>query len=109
MLKAIGYLENSEVSSENVLLSCNIKKQLQVFFKKGVLRNFAKFTGKHLYQSLFFNKVFSCEFCEISNNTLFREHLRWLLLDIYGIQYLLIEFSLQGIVKYSDIRKFQLE
>ena len=25
--------------------------------KKGVLRNFAKFTGKHLYQSLFFNKA----------------------------------------------------
>ena len=25
--------------------------------KKGVLRNFAKFTGKHLYQSLYFNKV----------------------------------------------------
>ena len=28
-----------------------------VFCKKGVLRNFAKFTGKHLCQSLFFNKV----------------------------------------------------
>ena len=25
--------------------------------KKGILRNFAKFTGKHLCQSLFFNKV----------------------------------------------------
>ena len=25
--------------------------------KKGALRNFAKFTGKHLGQSLFFNKV----------------------------------------------------
>ena len=25
--------------------------------KKDVFRNFAKFTGKHLYQSLFFNKV----------------------------------------------------
>ena len=25
--------------------------------KKGVLRNFSKFTGKHLHQSLFFNKV----------------------------------------------------
>ena len=24
--------------------------------KKGVLEDFAKFTGKHLYQSLFFNK-----------------------------------------------------
>ena len=29
----------------------------EVFCKKGVLRNFAKFTGKHLCHSLFFNKV----------------------------------------------------
>ena len=53
-----------------------------VFCKKGVLRNFAKFTGKDLRQSLFliklqetlFNKeiltyVISCKFCEISKNT----------------------------------------
>ena len=30
---------------------------LKVFCTKGVLRNFAKFSGKHLCQSLFFNKV----------------------------------------------------
>ena len=29
----------------------------EMFCKKGVLRNFTKFTGKHLCQSLFFNKV----------------------------------------------------
>ena len=29
----------------------------EVFCKKGALRNFAKLTGKHLCQSLFFNKV----------------------------------------------------
>ena len=29
----------------------------ELFCKKGVLRNFAKFTEKHLCQSLFFNKV----------------------------------------------------
>ena len=58
------------------------------YVRKGVLRNFAKFTGKNQCQSLFFNKaagfikretlaqVFSCEFCEISKNTFFREHLR---------------------------------
>ena len=45
----------------------------EVFYKKDVLRNFAKFTEKHLCQSLFFNKetlaqVFSCVFCEISKN-----------------------------------------
>ena len=28
----------------------------EVFCEKGVLRNFGKFTGKHLCQSLFFNK-----------------------------------------------------
>ena len=28
-----------------------------VFCEKDVLKNFAKFTGKRLYQSLFFNKV----------------------------------------------------
>ena len=54
---------------------------------RGVLRNFTKITGKHLHQSLrpeaynFVKKetlaqVFSCEFCEISKNTYFTEHLR---------------------------------
>ena len=58
-----------------------------VFCKKDVLKNFAKFTGKYLCQTLFFNKVaggacnfikkealaqmFSYEFCEISKNTFF--------------------------------------
>ena len=37
--------------------------------KKGVLRNFGKFTGKHLRQSLFFNKVAGT--AEISKNTFF--------------------------------------
>ena len=44
--------------------------------KIGVLRNFTKFTGKHLYQSLFFNikketlaQAFSSEFCKILKNT----------------------------------------
>ena len=31
--------------------------RLEVFHKKGALRNFAKFTRKHLWQSLFFDKV----------------------------------------------------
>ena len=29
----------------------------EVFYQKGLLRNFTKFTGKHQCQSLFFNKV----------------------------------------------------
>ena len=44
--------------------------------RESVLRNFAKFTGKHQCQTLFFNKetlaqVFSCEFCKISKNIFF--------------------------------------
>ena len=62
--------------------------RLEVLCRKGVLRNFTKFTRKHLCHSLFFNKVavlqpatlfkketlaqvFSCEFCEISKNIFF--------------------------------------
>ena len=41
-----------------------------VFCEKGVLRNFAKSTGKHLCQSLFFNKVAGAT-CKISKNTFF--------------------------------------
>ena len=60
--------------------------RLKLFCKKGVLRNFAKFTGKHLCQSLNSIKketlaqLFSCEVCEISKNAFSTEHLRWLLL-----------------------------
>ena len=48
--------------------------------RKGVRRNFAKFRGNHLCQSLFINeenlaKVFSCEFFEISKNNFPSEHL----------------------------------
>ena len=42
----------------------------EVFCKKGVLRTFAKFTGKQQWQSLFLMvQVFFCGFCKISKNT----------------------------------------
>ena len=43
-----------------------------VLYKKGVLRNFAKFRGKYLCQSLFFNKVAgpSLKFRKIHRKTL---------------------------------------
>ena len=58
--------------------------------KKGVPQNFAKFTGKHLCQSLFFNWVagiklmaqrlwhrcFPMNFFKVFKNTFFTEHLR---------------------------------
>ena len=73
--------------------------------RKGVVRDFAKVTGKHLCQSLVFNKVaglaqvleqvISCDFWEISKNTFFTEHIRvsasgWLYGKIMLIKCLLL-------------------
>ena len=58
----------------------------KVFYKKDVFKNFAKFTCKHLCQSIFLNKVKGlrpatllkkfCEFSKIFKNTYFTEHRR---------------------------------
>ena len=52
------------------------------FCEKDVFKNFAIFTGKHLYWSFFKKKLqetptqmFSCENCEIFKNNFFEEHL----------------------------------
>ena len=100
-------------TKELVIQSCSIKIVLLKFFlnskrnisagvsffrrsffsvKIVVLKNFAKLTGKHLYQGLFFNKVvglrpanfikketlaqlFSCDFCEIFKSTFLTVHI----------------------------------
>ena len=70
--------------------------------KNSVLGNFAKFIGKHLCQSLFFDKVtflrpatlltetlaqmLSCEFCEVSKNTFFTEDLRKTTSDLNSLE-----------------------
>ena len=77
-----------------IVIVINRSNRPDVFCKKGVLRNFTKFTGKHLCQSFFLNKVaslrrlyienlvnfikketlaqmFSREFCEITKNFCF--------------------------------------
>ena len=73
--------------------------RLEVFCRKGVLRNFEKFTGKHLCQSLLFNKVaglrtvtllkkrfwytcFPVNFSKFLKTPPITEHLRLLLLKI---------------------------
>ena len=87
--------EEKMISGDN----WDIQKQPPgVFYNKGVLRNFIKFTGKHLCQSLILIKLqgeaynfikketlaqlFPCEFCEIYKNTSFQNTGR-LLLDIH--------------------------
>ena len=43
--------------SEEIMVMWREKQSPEVFCEKGILRNFAKLTGKHLCQSLFFNKA----------------------------------------------------
>ena len=67
----------------------------QVFYNKGALKNFARFTGKHLCQSLFFflkympatlfkkrlwRKCFPVNFAKFLRTPIFTEHLWWLFL-----------------------------
>ena len=86
----MGLTPNSHKPSNFVL-----KQPPEMFYKKCVLKNFAKFTWNHQYQSLFFNKVacnfittetlaqvISCEFCEIFKNNFFTEYLWWMLLFV---------------------------
>ena len=75
---------------------------MEVFGKKVVLKKLAKFTRKHLYQSLFFNKgsvlrpanlfkkrlwhrCFLVNFTKFLRTPFFIEHRRWLLLLIVAI------------------------
>ena len=87
MPSALFYALCELLEEQAVLYGNNRSSRPEVLCKRGVLRNFAKFIGKHLYQRLFLNKVaglpcnfikkealaqvFSCEFCEISKNTFF--------------------------------------
>ena len=49
--------ETLEITENNPNENIFKKQPSVVFYKKGVLRYFAKCIGKHLCQSLFFNKV----------------------------------------------------
>ena len=88
----------------------------EVSCRKGVLRSFAKFTGKHQRQSLFLIKlqaikkenlalVFSCEFDEISNKTIFYrtplvtasvEYINW----TFNISSILIIFTMKRMTAF---------
>ena len=68
----------------------NRSSRPEVFYKKGVLRNFAKFTGKHLCQSLrpatllkkrLWHRCFPVNFVKFLRTPFFTEHLWCLLLN----------------------------
>ena len=86
---------------------------------KGVLKNFTKFTGKHLCQSVFFNKetllkkrlwhrYFPVDFVKFLRTPFFIEHLWWLVLDIPEITGIVIAFFVrQGILdKPGNVKGF---
>ena len=57
---AVYYLRKMSYINRNESVFKYFMRQKQppeVFYENGVIKNFAKFTGKHMCQSLFFNKV----------------------------------------------------
>ena len=50
------FFQNQKLCN-GIASSTNRSSHRRYSLRKGVLRNFTKFTGKHLYHSLFFNKV----------------------------------------------------
>ena len=104
---------------------------LERFYKKGVLekysvlKNFTKFTGKHLCQSLFFNNVtgqgpptllkkslwhrcFPVNFAKLLRTPIFVEHLRWLLLHVLNI-YTYLGYFILTIQQLDSQRMGQLD
>ena len=63
------------------------KQPLEVFCKKSVNKNFAKLTGKHLCQSLFFNKV-----AGLRSATLFKKRLWHMFFPMNFAKFLITPF-----------------
>ena len=71
------------------LFTVNKSSRPEVFCRKSDLKNFAKFTGKHVCQSLFIIKlqsfgldlIFSCEFCKSSEN-IFSYRIPWVVISV---------------------------
>ena len=80
------------------LLKKSKSSRSQIIFEINSFKNFAKFTGKHLFWGLFLIKLqafrpatflkrdsntgVSCGYCELYKNIFFIENLRWLLLTV---------------------------
>ena len=69
----------------NTMLSLSFRSSCPgVFCKEGVLRNFVKFTRKHLCQSLFIflERCFPVNFAKFLRTPFLTKYLRWLLLRL---------------------------
>ena len=76
------------------------KQPPEVFCKnRVVLRNFAKFTGKHLWQSLFFNKV-----ADLRPATLFKKRLCHRCFPVNFMKFLKHLFYITPLVADSEIK-----
>ena len=103
-IRAIFLGQNEELlSSSKTRVALYRGSRPEVLYKKGISKKFPKFTGKHLRQSVFFNKVasfrlatlfkkilchrcFSVNFTKFLRTTFFVEHLRWLLLFVISLE-----------------------
>ena len=78
--------------------------RLEVFCKKGILRNFTKFSGKHLCLSLFFNKVAGLCRLKFLRTPFYIEHIWWLRLSflIFSLKVLKFQINiLKALSKHS--------
>ena len=80
------------------------KQPLEAFYEKSVLKNFTKFKGKHLYQSLSFYEVagLSCEFCEISKNNFLQNSSERLLLYCHDFRFITLKVTIRWQYKRNN-------
>ena len=84
---------------------------LQMFFRIGVLKNFAIFTGQQLCLQLYKTEtpmhLFSCEYCKIFKNSYFLEHFSLLLLSLsfkfFPIMLKLTSIKIKNVYSFSSI------
>ena len=95
MVLGEGHLKKLFLQQSPVLQKTTIYRSSrpEVFCKKGVLRNFAKFTGKHLRQSLLFNNLqlyqkrdwyrwLPVNLAKFLRTPFFTKHFWWMLLSL---------------------------
>lgn len=113
ILKPGGYIHwKYFLSAKKYNTTCIIQKQtLKVLYKKGVLKNWAQFSSKHLRWSLYFRnvagliQVFSCEFCDIFKNTCFTDHL-WQSTFDYWTKVILRKYHWKDVILDHFLRSY---